>query len=209
MPLPAVRVTIAAPEPLLRERSFLRMHNKAAKEALREQGMFHWKNRIPLHFLRSAHTKYGYAARSAKYIRIKQRRWRQGGMDLVKTGHLRNDMLHTPPVIRIGGKASDENGDGGDLKLKLVLPFHVGDKAQLHYMQLREAFGKGAVKAAKRDAAKKTGVSIAQMRKEIAAITADEGKDTARRFLKGYGQRLAVALARSPRIRKRVNQIRR
>jgi hypothetical protein len=37
-------------------------------------------------------------------------------------------------------------------------------------------FGRGAVKAAKRDAAKRTGVSIAQMRKEIAAITATRAK---------------------------------
>jgi hypothetical protein len=129
MPLPAVRVTIAAPEPLLRERSFLRMHNKAAKEALREQGLFHWKNRIPGHFPARPIRNMPTAARSPATCESKPA---AGGArtDLVKTGHLKSDMLNTPPVIRIGGKASDDNGDGGDLKLLLVLPFHVGDKAQ-------------------------------------------------------------------------------
>jgi hypothetical protein len=208
MPLPTVRAYVVAPEPLLRERSFLRMHNRTAKDALREQGMHHWKARIPGHFTRSAHGKYGYQARSQRYMRIKARRY-HSATDLVKFGRLKMDLINTPPVIRIGGKAADDEGNGAGLKLTLTMPFHVGDKAATHYSELARKFGRGAVRAAKRDAAKRTGVTIAQMRKEIAAITTDEAKDTARRFLKGYGQRLAVALARSPRIRKRVSQIRR
>ena len=196
-----------APEPLLRERSFLRLHNRCAKEALREQGLHHWKVRIPQHFTRSAHAKYGYQARSARYMRIKARRWRSV-TDLVKTGHLKSDICNTPPVIRIGGKAADDAGDGGQLKLNLILPFHVGDKAQAAYRELAEKFGRGAVHAARKNAARRAayniGVSIAQMRKELAAITEGEAKEIARAFLRGYGRRLSEALARSPRIRKRV-----
>lgn len=207
VPLPTIRATLVAPEPLLVERSFLRLHNRCAKEALREQGTYHWQKRLPQHFLRSAHARYGYQGRSPKYMRIKARRW-HSATDLVKTGHLKSDVLNTPPVIRIGGKASDDDGNAGGLKLTLTLPFHPGTKANAGYAELALAYGSGAVHAAKKNAARRAaymiGVSIQQMRKELAAITDDEARDTARRFLRGYGQRLAAGLARAPRIRKRV-----
>jgi hypothetical protein len=203
MVLPTVRATIVAPEPLLNERSFLRLHNRCAKEALRDEGLNHWKTRIPGHFSRSAHSRYGYQARSQRYMRIKARRWRSV-TDLVKTGHLKNDMVNTPPVITIGGKAADESGASGGLKLKLVMPFHIGQEAQAHYANLATLFGRKAVFAAMNNAARRAGVTIAQMQKEIATIVPEEYRAIARGFLKGYGRRLGEALARSPRIRKRV-----
>jgi hypothetical protein len=143
-------------------------------------------------------------------MRIKARRW-HSATDLVKSGDLKRDMINTPPVIRIGGKAADSDGEGGELNLKLVLPFHVGDKAQAEYAALAESagrFGRGAARAAirnaQRRAAYRTGVTIAQMRKELATITPDEAAETARRFLRGYGRRLSEGLAKAPRIRKRV-----
>ena len=63
MPIPTIRATIAAPEPLLNERSFLRMHNRCAKDALREEGLAHHKQRIPGHFTRAAAGKYGHRRR--------------------------------------------------------------------------------------------------------------------------------------------------
>jgi hypothetical protein len=200
MPLPTVRATIAAPEPLLKERSFLRIHNRAAKDALRKEGEHHHKERMPGHFKRSAHAKYGYKQRSPAYIRKKARRWRST-LDLVKTGRLRDEITKTPPVIRVGGKAADDEGNTGNLRLTLTMPFHVGAKAQESYARAAES---GYRPTRNTTIVGRAGVTIRQMRRELAAITEDEGREIARGFLKRYGRNLAVALARSPRIRKRV-----
>lgn len=202
MPLPIVRATIVAPEPLMNTRAFLRMHNRCAKEALFEQGMQHWKVRIPQHFTRSAHSRYGYQARSAKYMRMKARRYRSV-TDLVKRGQMRDEMIKTPPVIRIGGRAADDAGHSAGLKLTLILPFHVGQKAQAYYATLAR-IGRAQVQAAQARARTRAGVTIHQMRKEVATIRQDEAQQIARGFLKGYGQRLAAGLAAAPRIRKAV-----
>jgi hypothetical protein len=199
-----VRATLVAPEPLLKERSFLRLHNRSAKESLREQGLHHWKVRIPQHFTRSAHQRYGYMPRVPRYMRIKARRWRSV-TDLVKTGRMRDEMTKTPPVIRVGGKAADDDGNTGALKLSLTMPFHVGQKAQQSYAD--RALARRSMRI-RRMAGLRTGVTIAQMRREVATIREDEGKDTARRFLKGYGTHLGRGLAKAPRIRKRVTAAR-
>jgi hypothetical protein len=204
VPIPTVRATIVAPEPLLNERSFLRLHNRCAKEALRDEGLHHWKDRIPRHFTRSAHQHYGYAPRSPAYMRFKARRY-HSATDLVKTSQTKDEMTKTPPVIRAGGKASDDAGHAGQLRLTLVFPFHPGQKAHEHYRNLASKYGRLAVRAAKKRAAKRTGVTIDQMRKEIATILPEEARDTARRFLRGYGRRLSTGLAKAPRIRKRVS----
>ena len=200
MPLPTIRATIAAPEPLLNERSFLRLHNRAAKDALREEGLKHHKERVPQHFTRAAAGKYNHRRRKPAYMRYKARRFRSV-TDLVKSGRMKQELVNTPPKIRIGGKAADESGQAGDLRLTLTMPLHVGQAAQL-------AHAKRAIRArrgqATRTRAATAGVDIKQMRRELAEITQDEAREIAAGFKRGYGRNLAAALARAPRIRKRV-----
>ena len=205
MPLPICRATLVAPEPLLQERSFLRLHNRSSKEALRDEAVRHHKQRIPGHFTRSAAGKYKHQPRKPAYIRFKARRFRSV-VDLVKTGQARDAMTKTSPAIRIGGQAADESGAASKpLKLTLTLPFHIGQKAQAGYAKKARAAKQGRPT---RTRSRSSGVTIAQMRKELGTVTEDEGRDTARGFLKGYGRRLGEGLARAPRIRKRVNAAR-
>lgn len=202
--IPTVRATIVAPEPLLRERSFLRLHNRCSKEALREQGLKHHKERMPLHFTRSAAGRYNHQRRRAAYMRYKARVFRSV-TDLVKTGQAKLEMLTNAPKIRVGGQAADAEGNARTLKLSLTMPFHVGERAQQAHAKKAEKIRRGQpVKTRKVT----TGVTIAQMRKELATITQGEARDIADGFGKGYGQRLAVGLAKAPRLRKKVRAAR-
>jgi hypothetical protein len=198
MPLPTVRATLAAPEPLLKIRSFLRLHNRAAKDALREEGERHHKERIPGHFKRSAASKYGYKRRKPSYMRFKARRFRSV-LDLVKSGATRQAMINNQPKYRAGGKAADDEGNSAGLRLTIELQFPFGKAAQQSVAKARR-LGRRTTRGEGNTA----GVTIRQMRAEIGAITQDEGRDTARGFIRGYGRKLAVGLARSPRIRKQV-----
>lgn len=198
MPVPTVRATIAAPEPLLNERSFLRIHNRCAKDALREEGVKHHKERLPGHFTRSAHGKYGHQDRKPAYIRFKARRYRSV-TDLVKSGGTRNHMLNSPPKMRIGGKAAADDGSSGSLKLTLELSFPFGQAAQKSVARRIRTNTRPT-----RGQTVTSGVTIKQMRREIGAITQPEGQQIARGFIRGYGRLLAERLAKSPRIRKRV-----
>src|SRR4051794_35425706 len=105
--LPQLRVALIAPEPLLDDRSFIRIHNKAAKLALRDEAQTHWKKRIPGHFTASAGSKYGYKERQPKYRAIKKSRYGVN-IDLVASGHTRDEITRTVPEIRIGGRAASD-----------------------------------------------------------------------------------------------------
>lgn len=94
-----------------------RYHNKYAKDAARYMMERHHAEHIPLHFKRSARSRYGYAARDPKYVRMKQRRWRQGGLDLVKTGRTRREMI-SQYKLKLGG-----NAVAGTLTATLILRF--------------------------------------------------------------------------------------
>jgi hypothetical protein len=180
------------------ERSFLRIHNRCAKNALREEAVKHHKERIPLHFQRSARQKYGYQPRKEKYMRFKARVFRSV-TDLVKRGKTKDAMTQGESKIRLGGKAADENGVFGGMKATLELPFPIGTDAQKRIAK-RIKSGKGTRPTGPRG----TGVTIPQMKKEIATIIPTESRDIAQGFLRRYGQHLARELARAPRIRKRV-----
>lgn len=186
-----------APEPLLNGRSFLRLHNRCAKEALRAEGVKHHKERIPLHFERPAHSRYGYQRRSEKYMRFKARKFRSV-TDLVKTKRTKEAMTQGEAKIRIGGKAADDAGVAAGLKLTLTLPFPIGQDAQ---QQVARKIRSGRRHFEKRQT---SGVTIPQMKKEIATIIPSEAYQIARGFRRGYGQRLAAGLAKAPRLRKRL-----
>jgi hypothetical protein len=201
VPIPTVRATIVAPEPLLKERSFLRLHNRASKDALRAEGVKHHRERLPGHFQRSAAQKYNHARRTTKYMRMKAKRFRSV-TDLVKTGATRDAMVKNPPKIRVGGQAADsDSGDARTLRLTLELRFPFGKAAQA---AVAKAIRRGKLQKGHVSSSHRRGVSIEQMRKEIASITTDEAREIAAGFLKRYGQNLAVALAKAPRLRKRV-----
>lgn len=199
MPVPTVRANLVAPEPLLRERSFLRIHNRAAKDALRAEAEKHHKERIPGHFTRSAAQKYGHMRRTPRYMRMKARRW--GSVtDLVKTGDTKDEMTQNA-VIRVGGKAADADGTSGELRVTIELRFPFGRDAQ---KAVAKAIRTGKLRRGHTSGAHRSGVTIRQMRKEIASITDAEHTQIARGFLRRYGENLASALSRAPRIRKRV-----
>lgn len=199
MPAPTVRANLVAPEPLLRERSFLRIHNRAAKDALRDEAEKHHKERIPGHFTRGAAQKYGHMRRTPRYMRMKARRFGSVA-DLVKTAASRDEMIANAK-IRVGGKAADDEGNSGNLNASIELRFVFGRDAQ---KAVAKAIRTGKLRRGHRSGAHRSGVTIAQLRKEISTITDGEHYQVARGFLRRYGENLASALSRAPRIRKRV-----
>lgn len=98
----------------LRERE----HNRLGKQAARETLEYHLKHHIPLHFKRNARHRYGYAKRDPKYVRYKQRRFKTGGMDLVKRGRSRK-WVPRSAQIRVGGSATTNTLT----KAKIVMRF--------------------------------------------------------------------------------------
>lgn len=187
MAIPSMRVGLIAPEPYLQDRAFIRIHNRAAKDALEEVAKHHHKVRIPQHFTLGASEKYGYAERKPKYKKYKLRRWNEP-RDLV-SGDNRNPktkdyMARQTPRIRLGGKAANPDGTAGQLRLTMGLSFP--------FPLSRD------VTAA--------GVSGQQMKREIAAITANEAKEIAEMFKQRYLFHLKKQLANRPRIRKRLTE---
>jgi len=106
--------------PTRAEDMVLRDHNRIAKAALKYVLVTHHGRNLPRHFKRDARSRYGYAPRNQKYIRWKQKRYGQGGMDLVKTGDSRREILKSPPKIRMSGAAE---GGKKDLSGTLLLRF--------------------------------------------------------------------------------------
>lgn len=182
--IPQMRIGLIAPDAILNDRAFIRIHNRAAKDALRESAMTHHKERIPMHFKIGAAEKYGYMPRRPKYKRYKLRRWNEV-RDLVsgdRKGPPTKDFIKQPPVIRAGGKAANPDGSAGLLKLSIVLklPFPTSG-----------------------DAYRPNGVSGVQMKREIAVVIASEGKEIAEQFKAAYVRILNEMLSKRPRIRKR------
>lgn len=96
-----------------------RKHNALVKVAVRAVLMHHWRNRIPGHFQRPAHNRYGYAQRNARYRFSKQRKY-GSSIDLVRTGRTRHVMT-TQSRITVGGQASS-GGVTGRLLLRFPFP---------------------------------------------------------------------------------------
>jgi hypothetical protein len=158
--------------PTRAEEMVLRTHNKFAKAALRHVLTTHHKRNIPRHFKRDARSRYGYAPRNAKYIKYKQRRWGQGGMDLVKTGASRDSMLSNPPTIRMSGSA-----EGGKRELSGTLI-------------LRFAFrgGSGRFRAQNTRQEK----LVRQMHEEVRKILPAEGHELAQDLMDEYMRQVAA-----------------
>lgn len=147
--IPQMSFAIVLPEMLVNSP---RLHNQFVKAGVRDELQTHWLKRIPLHFVQSAHAKYGYAKRSPRYISFKIRRYGTG-TDLVKTGRTRTTMK-TVAKITVGGSATGGKGDGVKGQLRLRFPFFGG--------------GGGVLSQSKQRA------NLENMRREIEATTAAE-----------------------------------
>jgi hypothetical protein len=173
-----MRIGLIAPEPLLTDRAFVRLHNRVAKDALRDEALHHWKRRIPDHFRATARAKYSYKERTPRYKAIKMRQG-YGRTDLVRTGATRDKITREQPTIRMGGRAANPDGTTGQLKLtmRMRFPFPLGQAG--------------------------SGVTGDQMKKEVGRILPVEGSDVAAGFKKRYLDYLNKALATRPKLRKR------
>lgn len=205
MALPQMRVALIAPEPMLTDRAFVRIHNRAAKDSLRGQAIGHWKKRLPGHFQATARSKYGYKDRTPKYKAIKYRQG-YGRTDLVRTGANKRKMLGEEPQIRAGGRAANPDGTAGQLRLSMILRFTFGAAAQVSTAKRIATGQRRGIVIDKRATA---GVTIDQMRKEIATILPSEGGEIAQGFAKGYTVHLQDEISRRPRIRKRIEALNR
>ncbi len=196
--IPNMRISIEAPEPLLTDGGFVRLHNQVAKQALRDEAVKHWKDRIPGHFDPRARGKYGHMARKPKYEAMKRRVFGRV-IDLVLTGQTRSKITKTQPDIRVGGQAyvSTKSSGAGGLNLTMTMRLPFGVEAQ-------RAIAKKARAGIRHTGPRTAGVTIAQMKSELAAITEDERRAIAASFLAGYIRLLNKELRSRPRIRKRI-----
>lgn len=173
--IPKLTLAIAVPE---RPATLVkREHNRIAKDALRTVLETHHKKRIPGHFEHSAHSKYGYKPRSPKYIRYKVKAFKTGD-DLVMSGATQQKMIREPQFVMSGAAEGAQKKLGG----KIVLRFAFGQSAQASYAKRA---GYVQHKNSKRPP-KRPGVDIAQMRKEIQAMTPAERREMAEQFRAEY-----------------------
>jgi len=96
-----------------------RLHNALCKRVFRTAIEFHHEQRIPKHFQRAAHGKYGYAERSARYRVRKQKKY-GSSLDLVRTGATMRRMT-SERQLSIGGQAST-SGLRATLRLRFPFP---------------------------------------------------------------------------------------
>ncbi len=182
--IPAMRIGLIAPDALFHERSFIRLHNRAAKEALRECALKHHKERIPLHFKVGATEKYGYAPRAEGYKRKKLRRYNEI-RDLVsgdRRGPPTKEFTKQPPKIRVGGKATNDDGTAGALRLSIVI--------KLPFIASSDEYRPGRV-------------SGKQIKREIAVVLPHEAAEISQEFKDNYVRILNEMLSKRPRIRKK------
>ena len=155
-----------------------REHNKFAKQAARKVMEHHAKRNWPKHFKREARKKYGYMPRTVKYIREKQRRYRTGGMDLVKTGGNRK-YVPSHGKVRLGGTASaDKKPLVASLSSRFSFP---GGSGRFRKPESRQA------------------VTIGQMIKEMQAVTTGEAFELSGIFSDEYWRRVRLLSMFSPK----------
>jgi hypothetical protein len=176
-----------------------RHHNRFAKVAMREVLEYHHKHHIPLHYKgESSKTRYNYHPRSPAYERAKQRKYHHK-YPLVYSGDTAK--MHKRPggykSLRVGGAA-----EGGKRAIQGILEyvFSFTAKVAAHMRQkFQAASGKGKSAAARMRAenrkqrrtmllqdARRRGVTIGQMRKELEQMHPDEVRKLAEVYLASY-----------------------
>ena len=182
-----------------------RMHNRIVREQLDTELRLHHRLIMPGHFTQGAAARYGHMKRNPMYIRNKLRRYRTA-IDLVRTGATKSAVLGNR-TITISGAASSETLRG---QLVMRLPFGGGTGVQFNdqdYERLAQTLARGTDKNGRplsasqilsitrklqnRDNTRgKTGVTPAQMIKELRAVTKDEAEAVTRRMGQGYVNRI-------------------
>jgi hypothetical protein len=172
--IPRVMFRLEMLEPLADGRAFERIHTRAVKASLTRELELHHQRRIPRHFEAPARTKYRYAERKPGWKIKKMNVW-GSRTDLVASGRTRRAMLSQ---YRLTVSGSVANGMVGTLRMRFPFPASFENSSNR--------------------------VSLEQMAREIATITADEAQDIAASFKANYVRLIKDALATSPRLRKRI-----
>jgi hypothetical protein len=165
-----------------------RAHNTLVRKAVYEVLERHKNETMRKHFQPGNDTRYGHAQRTAGYKRSKARYW-NSVTDLVKTGNTKRLIASLPAKgnITISGSASADTIRG---RLRMRLPFGGGtgrqmDEAAWQRIERELARTTDPVKRARLQAALagrrsgrgRSGVTPAQMIKELQTITADEAAE--------------------------------
>tara|TARA_R100000808_G_scaffold24931_1_gene59486 strand:- start:15888 stop:16463 length:576 start_codon:yes stop_codon:yes gene_type:complete len=177
--LPEVGFAITAPAPIHDSARFMRIHNRASKNAVRTTLLKHRLEVLPKHFQRGNRSRYDHMPRKTRTRTVKKQKF-NSVTDLVKTGKTRDHMTSQFPVIRVGGSAQSVMKG----TMHLTFPFPVN---------LEMDGGKDG-----------KGVTQAQMAKEIGAWTEDESRGAADDMAQFYKEFLEQELADAPRLRKKL-----
>jgi hypothetical protein len=173
--IPRVVFRLELPEPLADGRACERMNAAAVRFALRAELELHHAKRIPQHFTTAARTKYQHMERRPS-TKAKKIKVFRSRTDLVASGMTKKEMLTNKRIAIAGSVAA--GGVVGTLRMKFPFP---------------ASFTRSPNR-----------VSLAQMAKEIATITRDEAQELSASFARRHAEHQQAALARSPRIRKRL-----
>jgi hypothetical protein len=103
----AMKLSLSVPEWAESSAVSLRWHNTTVKKLVKEQLTIHERNRIPKHFIHSAHSRYGYAKRTEKYQRWKNRNRGKDIKTTTFTGSKRGGDYQA--TYGVGKLASDAN----------------------------------------------------------------------------------------------------
>lgn len=190
-----------------------RWHNTAVKEIQREQLTVHRDKRIEKHFIYSAHARYGYAKRTDKYQRWKNRNRgknvkvttfsgsvktgdyqasygvgqlaQDANLSLVKTGRTRRE-IKNGATITISGSG---NLIRGRLTLKVPIPGGGGRELDFAARLRMASTGGGRKRLAAHDAKARLD-TVRRTVKEIEAFADDEVREINAAFATGYAKRL-------------------
>lgn len=178
-----------------------RLHNRIVRKVVEDELKNHWQKRIPGHFRQDARHKYRYAERQSAYKAYKSRKFKSR-RDLVKTGATER-LMKSQYRITVGGSA--EGGKSGGVNGRLWLWFAWDTLVAQH---MRRKFARGLRRGASRAQIEasiktRTGVNLAQMRKEIQAFTDQELSEIGKSMQQRYTDK--VNNDTTPRQRKVVN----
>lgn len=174
--IPRVMFRLELPEMLTDGRAFERVHNRAVRNCLTKQLENHHRRRLPGHFEFPARAKYRYQERKPGWKAAKMSIW-HSRTDLVASGRTKRAML-SQYRITVAGNAAGGKGVVGTLTMRFPFPASFANSTNR--------------------------VSLAQMAREIATITADEAAEVTASFKRDYTAEINAALARSPKLRKRI-----
>ncbi len=158
----------------------MRLHRKAARDALMGEMKFHHQKRFPRHYEASAASRYHHMPRDPKYLEMKKKYYR-GTRDHIKTNRTRAAM-RSNAQFTIGGNATGQFGLRG--RIRMGFPFPASFKRS------------------------RNKVTLQQMADELSRFTHEEEQDVAAGFGQRYTAIVNNGLANSPRLRKMIGLFR-